>query len=214
MRKNAFNKIWTNSPRQKGPKANHLDLLNTFSSVGFRLLHLQLLPYTSAAKCLKNNALKGEVQPILPYACRSPGMYGFIGSISQSAAMPEFLSSTPGNIALQSHLELLHLAPADFIGLKKQINKFGSWKHGLLNILISYHVSLQRFWHQHRFENPAAFTVDWYLTSPTFNLRVSDIGFRLGLTFQTPSRDLCPISSFKVYTTKHQAHTWNQVVKL
>lgn len=85
--------------------------------------------------------------------CRSPGMYGFIGSISQSAAMPEFLSSTPGNIALQSHLELLHLAPEDFIGLKKQINKFGSWKHWLLNILISYLVSSQRFWHQHRFEN-------------------------------------------------------------
>ena len=86
--------------------------------------------------------------------CRSPGMYGFIGSISQSAAMPEFLSSTPGYIALQSHLELLHLAPEDFIGLKKQINKFGSWKHGLFNILISYLVSSQRFWHQHRFENP------------------------------------------------------------
>lgn len=156
MRKNAYNKIWTKSPRQKGPKANHLDLLNTFSSVGFRLLHLQLLPYTSAKGAWKTKPWKGKGSPTHSSlsTCRSPGMYGFIGSISQSAAMPEFLSSTPGNIALQSHLELLHLAPEDFIGLKKQINKFGSWKHGLLNILISYLVSSQRFWHQHRFENP------------------------------------------------------------
>ena len=144
--------------------------------------------------------------------CRSPRMYGFIGSISISV-----WSNAQVELNTWKHYSPIPLGvvgpgwrtnipdpdPEDFIGLKRQINKLGSWKHGLLNILVSNLVNLLRSSHQHRLENPAAFTVDWYLTtqSPRFGYRLQvGIGFS-----KSSSRDLCPISSFGIYTTKRQA---------